>query len=275
MQRTLKKVVSTKGIGLHTGVAVEVVLRPAEEGSGVVVRRTDMDVEYRLVPDLVKASPLCTLLENGDGVTLSTVEHLMSALHALGVDNVEVEVSGPEVPILDGSALPWVELIDEAGRVAQEDPRWWLKVARTVTLDEGGRVLMAEADARGGMRIECTVDFPHPLIGRQEWKGVIDEETYRREIAPARTFVMEKDVEAAQKAGLIKGGSLANAVVYGEDGTVKNPEGLRFKDEAVRHKILDVIGDLYMAARPVCGRFTLTAPGHTANNKLLRKIMGI
>lgn len=274
-QRTLKTVAALRGVGLHSGVEAEVVLRPAKAGTGVVLRRVDgVPVEFKVGPDMVRERALCTLVENAQGVGVSTVEHLMSALHGLGVDNVLVEIGGPEVPILDGSALPWVELLDGAGREELEAERDWLKIEKVLTVDEGGRVLVAEPDARAGLRVECTVDFPNPMIGRQNWRGVVDEETYRREIAPARTFVQEQDIEHARRAGLIKGGSLENAVVFGDDGTVLTPGGLRFSDEPVRHKALDVIGDFYMAGRPVWGRLTMTAPGHTANNRLLRKICG-
>ena len=270
---TLRKEVRAKGIGLHGGVGAEVVLRPNPAG-GVVLRRGDVSGgAFAMVPETVQVSPLCTLLRNEGGVTLSTVEHLMSALHGLRVDSVIIEVNGPEVPIMDGSALPWVELIDEAGRDEQGLARDWLRVARPVVLDAEGRVLLATPDARDGMRVECIIDFPHAMIGRQVWKGVLDEEVFRREIAPARTFVQEKDIALAQAAGLAKGGSLENAVVFGEDGTVKNPGGLRFADEPVRHKVLDLIGDVYMAGRCVSGVFNVTLPGHVANNQLLRKIV--
>ena len=270
---TLAKDVSIKGVGLHSGVGAEVVLRPSN-GGGVVLRRGDVSGgEFRLNAGMVQVSPLCTLLENESGVNLSTVEHLLSALHGLRVDSVIVEINGPEVPILDGSALPWVELIDVAGRIELEVARAWLKVEKPVVLDAEGRVLLATADARLGMRVECTIDFPHPMIGRQVWKGVLDEATYRSDIAPARTFVQECDIAAAQKAGLAKGGSLENAVVFGDDGTVKNPGGLRFPNEPVRHKVLDLMGDVYMQGLCVQGAFSVTVPGHVANNMLLRKIV--
>lgn len=265
-QRTLAKEVFARGVGLHAGVEAVVVLRPAAAGYGVVLNGE------ALRPDMVRWSPLCTLLEL-EGGSVSTVEHLFSALHGMGVDNVDIAVEGPEVPILDGSALPWVSLLDEAGRVELEVERAWLKVASPVILNEEGRTLVAEPDPREGLRVGCVVDFPHPAIGRQEWAGVVDEEVYRRDIAPARTFVLERDIAAAQAAGLAKGGSLHNAVVFADDGTVKNPEGLRFADEPVRHKVLDAVGDLFLAGRPVWGKFSLTAPGHTANNRLLRRIL--
>lgn len=272
---TLAKDASIKGIGLHSGIGAEVVLRP-HTGGGVIVRRGDVSGgEFRLHADMVQKSPLCTLLDIGEGVQLSTVEHLLSALHGLRLDSVIVEINGPEVPILDGSALPWVELIDRAGRADVERDRNWLRVAKPVVVDAEGRVLLANPDARTGIRVECTIDFPHPMIGKQAWKGVVDEATYRREIAPARTFVQEKDIAAAQAAGLAKGGSLENAVVFGANGGVLNKEGLRYPDEPVRHKVLDLIGDIYMEGRCVNGAFAVTAPGHVANNLLLRKIVAV
>jgi UDP-3-O-[3-hydroxymyristoyl] N-acetylglucosamine deacetylase len=271
-QVTLGKEVRASGVGLHSGVVAEVVLKPRPQG-GVVLRRVDVNGgEFVMGAGIVRKSPLCTLLENDIGVNVSTVEHLMSALHGLRVDSVEIEIRGPEVPILDGSALPWVELIDEAGRVEIEVERQWLKVGKPVTEDSEGRVLLAMPDARNGVRVECHIDFPHPAIGKQEWKGVVGEDVYRREIAGARTFVMERDIAAAKAAGLAKGGSLENAVVFGENGGVLNASGLRFVDEPVRHKVLDFMGDIYMAGMCVSGLFSLTAPGHIANNTLLRKM---
>lgn len=271
---TLAKDVRISGVGLHSGVGAEVVLRPNLGLGGVVLRRGDVTGgEFRLEADMVQKSPLCTLLENANGVTLSTVEHLLSALHGLRVDSVLVEINGPEVPILDGSALPWVALIDEAGRVQLDVERHWLRVTKPVVEDAEGRILLATPDARPGARVDCTIDFPHPMIGRQVWKGLVDETTFRREIAPARTFVQEKDIAAAQAAGLAKGGSLQNAVVFGADGTVLNKEGLRFPDEPVRHKVLDFMGDTFMQGQCVAGNFAVTAPGHVANNALLRKMV--
>jgi UDP-3-O-[3-hydroxymyristoyl] N-acetylglucosamine deacetylase len=269
---TLAREVSIVGIGLHSGIDAEVVLRPNPDG-GVIVRK-DGEV-FALRADMVMKSPLCTLVDLRDGITISTVEHLLSALHGLRVDSVIIDIDGPEVPILDGSALPWVELIDNAGRNEIAVNRDWLKVARTVVADMEGRVLMANPDARLGMRVECNIDFPHPAIGRQVWKGIVDEAVYRKDIAPARTFVQEKDIAAAQAAGLAKGGSLDNAVVFGENGGVLNKDGLRFADEPVRHKVLDLIGDVFMQGRCVAGAFAVTAPGHVANNQLLRQILDV
>ena len=278
---TLAKAITVKGIGVHTGAPVAVELRPRvpklrEVNAGIVLQRLDVPKgqgDFTLAADLSVPSPLATLLRNAEGTTLSTVEHLLSALHGLQVDALTIAVDGPELPILDGSGLPWVQAIDAAGRQTLDVPRAWLRVPKVVQHDSEGRVLRAEPDGRRALRLECTVDFPHPKIGRQQWRGVVDEAVFRAEIAPARTFVLEEDIAAAQAAGLAKGGSLANAVVFGKNGQVLNPEGLRFADEPVRHKVLDAVGDLFLAARPVAGKFYLTLPGHTANNALLRKLL--
>jgi UDP-3-O-[3-hydroxymyristoyl] N-acetylglucosamine deacetylase len=269
-QRTLKAPVARKGVGLHSGVEAEVVLRPAGAGEGIVFMAGGRKV--KAAATLVNPTPLCTMLDLGEGVRLSTVEHLMAALHALGVDNVRTEASGPEIPILDGSALPWVEALDEAGRVELEAERDWLKVAAAVEAREGLKALKAEPGREEGLWVRAGVDYLHPLIGSQTWEGMVDEDTFRHLIAPARTFVLQKDIEAAQAAGLARGGSLENAVVFGDDGTVLNPDGLRFDDEPVRHKVLDIVGDLYMAGRPVWGRVSVVLPGHAMNNLLLRKM---
>ena len=278
---TLAKAITVKGIGVHTGAPVAVELRPRvpklrEVNAGIVLQRLDVPKgqgDFTLAADLSVPSPLATLLRNAEGTTLSTVEHLLSALHGLQVDALTIAVDGPELPILDGSGLPWVQAIDAAGRQTLDVPRAWLRVPKVVQHDSEGRVLRAEPDGRRALRVECPVDVPHPMIGRQMWRGVVDEAVFRAEIAPARTFVLEEDIAAAQAAGLAKGGSLANAVVFGRNGQVLNAEGLRFADEPVRHKVLDAVGDLFLAARPVAGKFYLTLPGHTANNALLRKLL--
>lgn len=274
-QQTLAGTVEVAGVGLHSGLEARVVLKPALADEGITLVRTDgVEGVFHVRPALVKASPLCTLLENGQGMRLSTVEHLLAALHGLGVDNAVVEVEGPEIPILDGSALPWVEAVDRAGRVRLEAPRTWLRVDATpLRVDDGERQLVATHADEAGLTADVTVDFDHPLVGRQRWAGFVDEETFRREIAPARTFVLEGQIRQARAAGLIKGGNLDNAVVFGDDGTVLNPDGLRFEDEPVRHKVLDLLGDLYMAGMPVWARVDAVQPGHGANNVLLRQMV--
>lgn len=269
---TVGGAVKTAGIGVHSGEMARVVLRPAEAGQGIVFVRTDAgNARFALVPEMVQAMPMCTLLKNGDGVTLSTVEHLMAAFAGLGVTDVTVEVEGPEVPILDGSALPWVGLIDAAGRVRLEGAVAPLVVRDEIVQEENGRRLaVAPADV---WALDVSIGFAHPAIGAQRFGGVVTEDWFRREIAPARTFIIEKDLKVAQAHGMAKGAALEGGVLFLDDGTVANPEGLRFPDEPVRHKVLDAMGDLYVAGRPLRGRFDLTAPGHAANNRLLRGLL--
>lgn len=285
---TLQKSVSTHGIGLHHGLPVKVTLHPAAAGSGITFVRTDVPAgegEFALTPDgagaaLVQPSPLHTLLKNKHGTTLATIEHLMAAFAGLAVTDVRIELDGPEVPILDGSALPWVNLIDQAGRTEPDaNTRYWRV---TDPLRETGEARLLEAlpdgaPAATGMEIlwklEVHVHFPHPAIGSQSWKGVLDEATFRQEIAPARTFIEEDHLKAAQAAGLVKGASLAGGVLFNSQGGVTNPEGLRFADEPVRHKVLDALGDLYVGARVIRARFHLTAPGHAPTGALLRQVL--
>lgn len=275
-QQTLGKAISVTGVGLHSGQEATVTLRPAEDNAGVTVRRTDVAAgDIHLNPTVVGDTTLCTTIGNAAGVQVKTVEHLLSSLYALNVDNVVIEIDGPEIPILDGSASPWVAAIDEAGRVAQAAPAPILTITKPITHMQEGRLLEALPDPRPGLRIAVTVDFPHPVIGRQELAIKVDEETFRKEIAPARTFCLERDVQAMQAAGLIQGGSLDCAVVFAENGTVVNPSGLRFKDEPIRHKMLDAIGDFALANKRISGKLNLTMPGHGANNELLRKIVAL
>lgn len=268
-QQTLTKSITVEGTGLHSGQPAAITLHPADENTGLTFRQNG--VETKAAATLSCPAPLCTKLE-APGLNLSTVEHLLATLHALAVDNVIIEAHGTEVPILDGSALPWVEAIDTAGRTPQSAPRNWLKLG-SVSHEEGLQTATATPTVAPGLMLEVNVDFNHPLIGKQTWAGMVDEQTFRTEIAPTRTFVMEADIAAAKAAGLVKGGNLENALVFGADGTIATPGGARFADEPVRHKTLDIIGDLYLAGRPLMGKITATRPGHTFNNALLRKLL--
>jgi UDP-3-O-[3-hydroxymyristoyl] N-acetylglucosamine deacetylase len=268
-QQTLTKPITVEGLGLHSGEHAAVTLRPADENTGLLFRQNGRDT--KAAATLSCPAPLCTKLE-APHLNLSTVEHLLAALHALNVDNVIIECNGTEVPILDGSALPWVQAIDEAGRTLQTAPRNWLTLG-TVTHGEGAQTATTSATDHPGLSLEVHVDFNHPLVGKQVWNGFVDEQTFRTEIAPTRTFVLEADIAAAKAAGLVKGGSLENALVFGTDGTIKTPGGARFPNEPVRHKALDLIGDLYLAGLPLSGHITTHRPGHTFNNALLRKLV--
>lgn len=268
-QQTLTQSITVKGHGLHSGEPAAITLHPAEENTGLTFRQNGKDT--KAAATLSCPAPLCTKLQ-APNLNLSTVEHLLAALHALNVDNVIIEAHGTEVPILDGSALPWVEAIDKAGRTAQAASRNWLMLGEGA-LAEGAQTAATSATTTPGLSLEVHVDFDHPLIGKQVWKGTLDEQTFRTQIAPTRTFVVEADIAAAQAAGLVKGGNLENALVFGTDGTIKTPGGARFPNEPVRHKTLDVIGDLYLAGRPLSGHLIITRPGHTFNNALLRKLL--
>lgn len=273
-QRTLKTVIDCVGVGVHTGRRVTVTLRPAAPGTGIVFHRTDLGVEIPARYDHVADTRLCTALglPGRPEARIGTVEHLMAALAGCRVVDCTVEVDGPELPILDGSAAPWVFLLDCAGTVDQGRGSA-IEVLRPVRVAEGE----AFAELRPifgqghGLTAAMSIAFDVAAIGRQALTLELDEVTFRRELAPARTFGLAREVEALRSAGLARGGSLRNAVVV--DGTrVLNPGGLRMPDEFVRHKLLDAVGDLALAGAPLIGRFVGHRSGHALNNRLLRAL---
>ncbi|MGQ9685025.1 MAG: UDP-3-O-acyl-N-acetylglucosamine deacetylase [Thiobacillaceae bacterium] len=272
-QRTLKSLVRTTGVGLHTGCKVEMTLRPARPGTGIVFRRLDVEppVELRASPELVTDTRLCSAIER-DGVKIATVEHLMSALAGLGVDNVYVDLTGPEVPILDGSAAPFVFLIQSAGLEEQAAPRRHILVKRTVRVEEGDK--WAQFSPHEGYRLSFRIDFEHPVLQRSGQEITIDlaEQSYVKEVSRARTFGFMRDVENLRMSGLARGGTLDNAVVM-DEYRVLNEGGLRYADEFVKHKVLDAVGDLYMTGHPIIGAFTAYKSGHGLNNRLLRALL--
>ncbi|MDC7684067.1 UDP-3-O-acyl-N-acetylglucosamine deacetylase [Asticcacaulis sp. BYS171W] len=261
------------GVGLHTGQRVRLSVRPAQAGAGIVFVRTDITDRDNRVParaDLVTQTRLGTVITNADGVSVSTIEHLMAALSALGVDNAQIEMDGPEVPIMDGSSLPFVQLLDQAGFRRQFLPQSFIEILKPVTVIEGDkRASLTPAD-RFEMHFE--IDFESAVIGHQEVDLVITEDSFRTELAAARTFGFIEGVEALRAAGLARGGSMDNAVVIDGD-RVLNAEGLRFVDEFVRHKALDAIGDLYVLGMPILGRFEGIRAGHGLNNALVRELL--
>lgn len=272
-QRTLKTLVRTTGVGLHTGCRVEMTLRPAQPGTGIVFRRLDVDppVELRVSPELVTDTRLCSAIER-DGVKVATVEHLMSALAGLGVDNVYVDLTGPEVPILDGSAAPFVFLIQSAGLEEQAALRRYILVKRSVRVEEGDK--WAQLSPHEGFRLSFRIDFEHPVLRRSGQEITIDlaKQSYVKEVSRARTFGFMRDVEDLRMSGLARGGTLDNAVVM-DEYRVLNAGGLRYADEFVRHKVLDAVGDLYMTGHPIIGAFTAYKSGHGLNNRLLRALL--
>ena len=271
-QHTLKTAINCVGVGLHTGRRINLELCPAPPDHGIVFRRADLGRDIPARFDRVVDTRLCTALahESWASARVGTVEHLMAALSGLGVDNVLVELDGPELPALDGSAAQFVFLIDCAGIIAQPAPRRRVVVRRTVRVSDGEAY--AELHPGGdGLTLFGTIDFADPAIGRQALSLHLTPVGFRRELASARTFTLMQDVAQLRAAGLAQGGSLANAVVV-DAGRVLNPEGLRKPDEFVRHKLLDAVGDLALAGAPIDGRFVGHRSGHTLHNRLLRAL---
>jgi UDP-3-O-[3-hydroxymyristoyl] N-acetylglucosamine deacetylase len=272
-QRTLKTLISASGVGLHTGRKVRMTLRPAAIDSGVVFRRVDLpsplDIPARA--DAVGETRLSSCLVRGEA-KVYTVEHLMSALGGLGVDNVYVDLDGPEVPIMDGSAAPFVLLLQQAGVVEQAAPKRFIRIRHRVEVTEGDK--WARFEPHEGYRLSFSIDFKHPVIDRSTQSVVVDfaETSYLKEIARARTFGFMHDVENLRESGLALGGGLDNAVVL-DEFRVLNAEGLRFADEFIRHKLLDAVGDLYLLGKPLLGAFSAHKSGHALNNKLLRALL--
>lgn len=272
-QRTLKKATKTTGVGLHTGARVEMTLRPAPVDTGIVFLRSD----------LPKSPPIPAKAENVgdtrlastlriDHTSVSTVEHLMSALAGLGIDNLFVDIAGPELPIMDGSAGPLVFLLQSAGIVEQNARKRYLRITQPVEVVDGDK--WARFTPFDGFRLDFTIDFPHPVFGSESRNVVVDfaYDSYAKEVARARTFAFMQDVEAMRSAGLALGGSLQNAVVL-DEFRVLNSEGLRYDNEFVRHKVLDAIGDLYLLGHPLIGQYTAYKSGHALNNKLARALL--
>ena len=272
-ERTLVAPAIIAGVGVHTGRRVRLAVRPAAAGTGIVFVRTDVtDRDNRIVVsgEAVIDARLNTMIENGAGVRLSTIEHLMAAFAALGVSNAVVEVDGPELPILDGSALEFVKLLDRAGFRRQPNPVRYIEILETVYVEDGDKHAALRPCDRYEMRME--IDFPSAAIGNQVVDFVVDEATFRKEIMAARTFGFAHEVEALRQAGLARGGSLENAVVIDGDD-ILNPGGLRMEREFVRHKALDAIGDLYVLGAPLLGRYEGYKAGHALNNKLVRALL--
>jgi len=249
---------------------VAIQLGPAPAYTGIVFRRVDLeDFEIPASPQYVAHVSYATALVR-KGVLVATVEHLLAALFGCGVDNAIVELDGFEVPIMDGSAAPFVELIQAAGVLRLDAPRQYLRILKPVEVtDDGKSMVISPAPA---FSIHCTIEFDHPLIGRQQREVLVREEVFTREIAPARTFGFFHEVESLRKLGLIRGGSLENAIVLTQDGLL-NPDRLRFPDEFVRHKIIDLIGDMALLGRPILGRVTAVCAGHALHNALVTKLL--
>ncbi len=271
-QRTLKNTISATGVGLHTGEKIYLTLRPAPVDTGIVFRRIDLDapVEIRACLDNVGDTWLSTTLER-DGVKVSTVEHLLSALTGLGIDNLYVDVSAPEVPIMDGSAGPFVFLIQSAGIETQNALKRFIRIKRPVVVEDGDK--WVRFDPFDGLKVGFSIDFDHPVL-REGQQAELDFSTtsFVKEVSRARTFGFMRDIEMLHAKRRALGGNLDNAIVL-DDYRVINEDGLRYEDEFVKHKILDAIGDLCLLGRSPIGAFTGHKSGHTLNNRLLRSVM--
>jgi UDP-3-O-[3-hydroxymyristoyl] N-acetylglucosamine deacetylase len=272
-QRTLKSFIRATGVGLHSGVKVTLGLRPAPPDSGIVFRRVDLvpSVDLKADPYGVGDTRMASCLER-DGVKLGTVEHLMSALAGLGIDNLYVDVDAAEIPIMDGSAAPFIFLLQSAGIEEQNAPKRFLRVKKVVEVADGDK--WARLEPYEGFRLSFSIRFNHPAVDQSGTQVEVDfaDQSYVRDIARARTFGFTQDVEALREQGLALGGSLDNAIVM-DEYRVLNAEGLRVPDEFVRHKVLDAVGDLYLVGHPLLAAFSGHKSGHAMNNRLLRALL--
>jgi len=272
-QRTIKAAIKTTGVGLHTGARVELVIRPAPADTGIVFNRSDLPQSVALPAHAANVGDtrMSSTLKVG-GTSVSTVEHLMSALAGVGIDNVFVDVAGPEIPIMDGSAGPFVFLLQSAGIVEQAASKRYIRVLAAVEVKEGDK--WARFEPFAGFKLDFTIDFPHPVFGSENRQVVVDfaENSYAKEVARARTFGFMQDVDAMRAAGLGLGGSLQNAIVL-DEFKVLNSEGLRYDNEFVRHKVLDAIGDIYLLGHALIGQYTAYKSGHGLNNLLARTLL--
>lgn len=269
-ETTIQKPVCARGVGLHHGVPVSVNILPAPAGTGIVFHRTDLKnfeipASFRYVARVSYATSLMR-----QSVLISTTEHLLSALYSMGVTNAIIEIDNLEVPILDGSSLPWIQLLAEAGIKEQRRQKRYLRIRREVSVEGNGkRITILPSDK---FEFDCDVYFDHPMVGRQKFNFQLTPEKYATEIAPARTFGFEQELDQMRNMGLIRGASLENAVCFTNDG-VLNPEGLRFPNEPVRHKVLDLIGDLALIGRPMLGHVIAERAGHAMHVALVSKIV--
>lgn len=273
-QRTLKSIVQTTGVGLHSGQKVTLNLRPAAANTGVIFRRTDLTppVDFPADPSSVRDTMLCTALVNSAGIRISTVEHLNAALAAMGIDNVIIEVDAPEIPIMDGSASPFIYLLQSAGIETQNAPKRFLKMKKAVRVEDGDK--WAELLPYQGFRLSFAIDFDHPAIESEQQAYVLDfsSQAFIKEISRARTFGFMRDIEYLQSKNLCLGGSFDCAIVL-DDYRILNEDGLRYDNEFVKHKILDAVGDLFMCGHNIIGEMRAFKSGHALNNQLIRAVL--
>lgn len=273
-QRTIKRSVQETGIGLHKGEKVTMTLRPAPANTGIVFRRTDLSpfVDIHSRADAVGNTQLCTCINGSNGATIQTVEHLASALAGLGIDNIIVDVNSDELPIMDGSASPFVFLLQSAGIEELNAPKRFIRVNKTVRVEEGDK--WAELRPHNGFRMDFAIDFDHPVIRQTRQHMVMDFDTssYVTEVSRARTFGFMRDLEMMNARNLALGGSMENAVAL-DEFRVLNPEGLRYEDEFLKHKMLDALGDLYLCGHSLIGELRAYKTGHGLNNKLINALL--
>ncbi|GLX77791.1 UDP-3-O-acyl-N-acetylglucosamine deacetylase [Thalassotalea insulae] len=272
-QRTIKEQVSAVGVGLHKGEKVQITLRPAPENTGIVFRRVDLDpvVDIKATPAAVGETTLCTCLVNEQGVQISTVEHLLSALAGLGIDNLVIDVDSPEIPIMDGSALPFVYLIQSVGIETLNAAKRFIRIKKAIRVEEGDK--WAELTPHQGFKVNFAIEFDHPVIANtcQSMTMDLSSCSFIKEISRARTFGFMRDIEFLRSHNLALGGSLENAIVL-DEYRMLNKDDLRYDDEFVKHKILDAIGDLYMCGHSILGQLNAFKSGHGLNNLLLREV---
>lgn len=270
-QQTLREKITIEGVGLHSGKMIRMDLIPASAGHGVAFVRTDFEgsQEIPALWDRVVDTRLCTVIANQDGASVGTIEHVMSALRGCGIDNVRIEINGAEVPIMDGSAMPFVEAIEKVGIVSLNAPKLAIRVLKHVSVSYDGKcVTLTPADESV---FSGEIEFNHADIGNQKFETKLVNGNFRHDIAQARTFGFLHEVEYMRSVGLALGGSMENAIVLGAD-KVLNPEGLRFSNEFIRHKLLDAIGDLYLAGAPILGLYDGVKAGHAINNAILHEL---
>lgn len=273
LQRTLNQSVSFVGLGLHSGIKSRITLKPCNDATGIFIRRKDVPAHQALIAarwHKVTDTTLSTGLSNQYGVSVSTVEHLMAALRLCGIDNLEIEVDGPEIPIMDGSARPFVDTLTSIGTRPTDEPRKAIWVHKTIEVRDGERYALLLPDTQP--RVTVSIDFSEPVIGAQTLSVNVDDNSVRQHIAPARTFGFMDQIEELRRKGLALGGSLNNAILV-DNHRIVNPEGLRFEDEFVRHKVLDAIGDLSLTGMPVIGHYHGFKSGHQLNKLLINKLL--
>ena len=272
-QKTIKHEISCVGIGLHTGNKISMTLKPAEINTGIVFHRTDAAGRDAYIParhEYVVDTRMCTCIGNKDGVKVATIEHLMAAIHAMGVNNLMIDIDGPETPVMDGSSAPFVFLLECAGIKAQGAPLKALRILKTVRYTSGDKELVLPP-AEKGLNMHFSIDFPASVIGHQEADLDLTAANFKNMFSRARTFGFLQDIEMLRSIGLARGGSLDNAILV-NDNTIMNKDGLRYSNEFVRHKMLDAVGDLYMCGYPMIADFSGSRSGHTDTNALLSAV---